>query len=368
MKIVIAPDSYKNCLTARQVVLAIKHGLCSKNADADMVLLPASDGGEGFLDSVKDVLDCQIVTIDVHNPQMQSTKAQIGICGTTAIIESAQAIGFGSNNYGNILSNTSYGVGEMILAALNLHCRDIIIGLGGSTTNDGGMGMMQALGVDFFNHSGHLIPHNGNHIVDVCRCDCSNLHAALKDGNITIAADVSSPLCGEYGATMMFGKQKGATPEDQDMLEAAMNKYASVVAQTTSTDYATFSGAGAAGGIAFSLLSFCNAHIVSGGELWMHTIDFTSAIADADVIITGEGKSDAQTLMNKLPYLVLTECKRQNKKCCLLSGQVTNPDIFQTAGFDIVAQATPQSLPLEEAMKPNIAFENIVNTAAMLTI
>ncbi len=370
MKVIVAPDSYKNCLSAMQVAQAISDGVSRAYPDAECCLLPASDGGEGFLPALADSLDCQYIDVPIHNALMQPITVQIGIVGNMAIIESAQAVGFSAiqDEYSDIMQRTSYGVGEMIAAALNHKCSTIIIGLGGSTTNDGGMGMMQALGVKFFNHAGLVLPHSANLLNEVADCNYSELHKGLSDCNIIIAGDVNNPLCGDRGATAIFSKQKGATTEQQDILEAAVVSYAHVVSKATLTDYMSFQGAGAAGGIAFALLSFCRARYVSGGELWLNIIDFAANVADADIVITGEGKSDSQTIMGKLPYLVLRECKKHGKPCVLLSGQITASETFKAIGFDIVKAATPQSMPLSKALMPDIAYSNIAYCASQLSL
>lgn len=336
MKIVIAPDSYKECLSARDVAAAMAEGVSATCPSADVLQQPLADGGEGTLEVLVSATGAKSLSVTVHDPLGRPVSARIGILGTTGIIETAQACGLGllSPSERNPLTASSYGVGEMIVAAVSMGCNHLLIGLGGSATCDGGSGMLAVPGIK----------------------------EALLSVSVEILCDVVNPFTGPSGAARVFAPQKGASAEEVDVLEERLLAHSAVYAAETGTDVSLLPGAGAAGGLGGALMAYSGAQMESGVDRVLSLLRFEDRIADADLIITGEGRSDAQTLEGKVPLGVLR--RSGGVPVLLLSGAVTDAAALLEAGFSSVHAVTPAGMPLQEALIPDVARRNIAKAAA----
>ena len=331
MKTVIAIDSFKGCLSSVEANQAAAEGVRSACPDAEIVEVPVSDGGEGFLEAFHAAIGGRFVTVPVMDPLMRRISARYLLNGQTAVLEVAEAIGLTllSPEERNPMAASSYGVGQLVADAMTNGARHIIVGLGGSATMDAGRGMLQALtGIE-----------------------------SLRDIRFTIAADVDNPLCGEQGAARVFGPQKGATPQMVRLLDDEARQFAADSARRFGYDRSGQKGAGAAGGLGYAFMQYLDAHRKSGIELLLETIGFDALARDADLIITGEGSADSQTLMGKLPMGILRHSS--GVPVCLLAGKVSDRQELLRAGFAYVESINPSGLPLEEAMKKTVAEENI---------
>lgn len=369
-KIVIAIDSFKGCLTTNEAGKAASKGVHAACPGCETIVLPVADGGEGMLDVLISATNGKYRMIPAHDPLMILRDARYGISGNgrTAFIEMAAISGLPlvPTDLRNPMLATTYGTGELIRDALELGCRNFIIGLGGSATNDAGLGMLQALGYHFLNKNGEKIgciernsPINGALMLDVAFIDSSNIHPAIKESRFTAACDVQNPFCGKDGAAFIFAPQKGADQEMVLRLDSAMQQLAEVIDKHTGKNISLSPGAGAAGGMGGSLLAFLNAELKPGIRLLLDTLHFSEKIKGADFIITGEGKSDRQTLMGKVPSGILEEARKQNIPVILLSGSIEDVHELNSTGFQGVFSITPSPISLEQAMDPTIAKANI---------
>ena len=355
-KIIIACDSYKGCLSSREVNEAIASGMKewdsedaasgienvdSEDAFPEIICLEMSDGGEGMLDAFLSAMKGERVSIHAHDALMRWIDAEYGIVNDTAIIEIAQAAGLAliEPEQRNPMKATSWGVGEMIMNAYRRDVRHFIVGLGGSATSDCGIGMLKAMGDDW----------------KKIRQECTFM----------LASDVTNPLCGENGAAHVFAPQKGADAEMVEMLDARARKFAEVSAKHFGYDRSEVPGAGAAGGLGYAFLQYFGAEVSAGAELLLREIGFDEMIRDADLVITGEGHSDRQTLMGKLPQRILEHVSKNKAttdlQIWLVSGGISEKQALLDAGFDQVLAVSPQNMDLEEAMNPEIAKRNIAN-------
>ncbi len=338
MKTVIAIDSFKGCLNSVEANRAAAEGVRSACPDAEIVEVPVSDGGEGFLEAFHAAIGGRFVTVPVMDPLMRSISARYLLKGQTAVLEVAEAIGLTllGPEERNPMSASSYGVGQLVAEAVKNGARHIIVGLGGSATMDAGKGMLQALtGIE-----------------------------SLRDIRFTIAADVDNPLCGEHGAAMVFGPQKGATPQMVRLLDDQARQFAADSAKRFGYDRSGMKGAGAAGGLGYAFLQYLDAEFVPGAELLLETIGFDALVADAALVITGEGSADRQTLMGKLPMGILQHSGRV--PVCLIAGRVNDRPELLRAGFSRVECINPPGLALEEAMKKEVAQQHISSTVRQL--
>lgn len=314
MKFVIAPDSFKGGLTAKQAAETMAKGLKRIYPDAEYVLVPMADGGEGTVQSLVDATDGKLITATVHNPFNQLTAAEYGLLGDgeTAVIEMAAASGiqFIDDQTANPLVTTTYGTGELILDAIDQGAKKIIIGIGGSATTDGGAGMARALGVRLLKADGSSIGFGGGALNELDHIDLSQLDPRVLQTEIAIASDVTNPLTGKEGAAAVFGPQKGATPAMVMTLDHNLCHYAQVIADTTGKKVAELPGAGAAGGLGAGLLAFTNAKMQHGVDLVIAATKLKEKAAGADLVLTGEGGIDFQTKFGKTPYGVAKACKK----------------------------------------------------------
>ena len=350
MKILIAIDSFKGCLSSVLANQSAAEGVLSVSADAEIVQIPVSDGGEGWLSAYHAAIGGELITMFVRDPLMRWIEAQYLVKDTTAVIEIAQASGLTllTPEERNPLVATSYGTGQLVADAVRRGCKQIIVGLGGSATSDCGKGMLRAL-IDNFTQNGSW-----------------DELTALQDVHFTIATDVTNPLCGSQGAAYVFAPQKGATPEMVEKLDAIAQRFANFSAKHFGFDCQNEAGAGAAGGLGYAFLQYMHADCRSGIELLLEAVAFESHLRDADLVITGEGSADRQTLMGKLPYGILQSASRHQVPVALIAGRIADHQQLLDAGFAQVACINPPDLPLEEAMKPDVARQNISHTVAKL--
>ena len=339
-KIVIACDSYKGCLSSSEVARAAAEGVAEVYPDCKIVRLAVADGGEGTVDALVETLGGHLEWAEVSDPLGRPVKAVYGVSGDLAIIESAAACGLTllSKEERNPLIATTKGLGELILAAIDKGCRRFLIGLGGSATNDGGMGMISADGF---------------------------LERA-RGMKFTVACDVDTPYIGAHGASRVFGPQKGASEEDVEILEERLRGYALKILADTGIDVSDMAGAGAAGGLGGAFRAYLGAELKRGVDLVLDQIGFDSIIDGADLVITGEGCSDYQTLKGKTAAGVLERAKRKGIPVMLVSGAIRDGQMLRDGGFGIIAAASPEEMSLAEAMRPETAEHNIYETVKRL--
>ena len=345
-KIIVAIDSFKGCLTSAEANQAASEGVLERMPDAKVVQVPVSDGGEGFLDAFKTAMGGEIVEVCVKDPLMRTIVAQYLVQGDTAVIEIAKASGLTllSPEERNPMVATSYGTGQLVADAVRRGCKRIIVGLGGSATSDCGIGMLRAIIAAFA---------KGGSWDDV---------RELDDVRFTIATDVTNPLCGENGAAYVFGPQKGASHDDVLALDARAKRFAEASAKHLGRDCQNTPGAGAAGGLGYAFLQYMNADCRSGIDLLLDTIHFDDLLQDTDLVITGEGSADRQTLMGKLPFGILQRAQRHYVPVMLIAGRIADEQLLLDAGFSHIACINPPNLPLEIALQPATAKENIRKT------
>lgn len=368
MKFVIAPDSFKESMTAKAAAVAIQAGLQKIYPDADYELVPMADGGEGTVQSLVDATEGEIITADVQNPLDETVSAFYGVLGDqqTAVIEMSAASGiqFVTTETKNPLITTTYGTGQLIKDALDRGMRRFIIGLGGSATNDGGAGMAEALGVRFLDENGQQIARGGAALATLHEIDMSNLDPRVAESEFLLASDVTNPLVGETGASAVFGPQKGATPAMVAELDAALTNYAAVIKAQLGVDLAHTPGAGAAGGLGAGMLAFTQAKMQSGISLVVEATELVAKAANADVAFVGEGAIDFQTQYGKTPMGAAQAVKQAspNAKVIGLAGYVGDGiDALYDLGIDAVFSIVPGAVDLPTAMKTGEA--NLTRTA-----
>ena len=369
MKIIVAIDSFKGCLTSAEANQAASEGILAKKPDAQVVQVPVSDGGEGWLEAFQTAVGGSIVEVNVKDLLMRPIVAQYLVQDDMAVIEIAKASGLTllKPEERNPMVATSYGTGQLVVDAVRRGCKHIIVGLGGSATSDCGIGMLRAIIDSFAKHG------------------CWDDVHELDDVRFTIATDVTNPLCGEQGAAHVFAPQKfaikreqseldsiaerektrsqvnGATNEQVLALDARAKRFAETSAKHLGRDCQNMPGAGAAGGLGYAFLQYMNAECRSGIELLLDTIYFDDLLKDADLIITGEGSADRQTLMGKLPFGILQRAKSHHIPVMLIAGRINDEQLLLDAGFSRVACINPPDLPLEISLQPETAKDNIKN-------
>lgn len=366
-KIVIALDSFKGSLTSTQAAEAAAKGIREVLPQCQVVCLPVSDGGEGILDALLQAIGGQYISCPAHDPLMRPLSVPYGVSADkqTAIIEMATASGLTlvSPQERNPLRTTTYGTGEQIRHALSQGCRHVLLGLGGSATNDAGLGMLQALGYVFKDKNGQEIsPMQGEWLEKIASIDTSNVPQEVREAQFTAACDVNNPFLGLSGAAHVFAPQKGAGPADVAKLEKGMSHIAELISQSTGTDISTMPGAGAAGGMGGALAAFLHAPLKPGIQLLLNTLHFAEMIQGASLIITGEGKADRQTLMGKVPAGILHEARQQEIPVWLLAGAVDDKPMLLEAGFQDVYCINPPGTPEMQAMNPDFAQQQIIET------
>lgn len=373
-KVILAIDSFKGCLSSKEAETAAAQGIRHVFPTCETICLPVADGGEGMQRVLTEALNGQEIRLSAHDPLMQMRQTAYGLSGdgTTAFIEMAAISGLPlvPLRQRNPSLTTTYGTGELIKDALNRGCRRFVIGLGGSATNDAGLGMLQALGFRFQDRYGNELgkaqPMCGQQLSEIAFIDSSTALPALREARFTAACDVCNPFFGPEGAACIFAPQKGADPEMVAALDKGLQHLAQVIWQTTGHDIATMPGAGAAGGMGGTLSALLNAELKPGIDLLLDLTDFDKLIEGADLIITGEGKSDRQTVMGKVPSGILKRARRQGIPVILVSGSIEDADILNQAGFRAAFSITPAPMSLEEAMRPSTACQNIMQTVEQI--
>jgi glycerate kinase len=327
MRVVVAPDSFKESLSASRVAFAIAEGVKRVDLNAELICIPMADGGEGTVEALVTATSGKIVSapsVDALNRPIKSFYGVLGD-GKTAVIEMAAASGLEllSQEEQNPLITSTYGTGLLLKAAMEAGFREIIIGIGGSATNDGGAGMAQALGFKLLDQNGQSIGFGGGSLANLFKIDRSEIHPLLSSAKITIACDVQNPLIGPSGATNVYAPQKGAGAEMLTVLESGMTHYSNVLKAEFGSDYSEVPGAGAAGGLGAGLMAFCNATMRSGFELIAELTDLERHISQADLVITGEGKIDAQTAYGKTISGIAKLCRKHRVTLIALAGVVS---------------------------------------------
>ncbi|ELY2621913.1 glycerate kinase [Cronobacter malonaticus] len=354
-KIVIAPDSFKESLSAMDVAKAIEAGFREIYPQAHYVCVPMADGGEGTVEAMVAATGGQIITTPVTAPLGNKVDGFFGLLGDgeTAVVEMAAASGLhlvpAAQRDPRI--TTSYGTGELILAALERGVKAIIIGIGGSATNDGGAGMMQALGARFLDGEGRELAPGGAALARLARLDLSALDPRLAQVSVTVACDVDNPLCGEKGASAVFGPQKGATPAMVTELDAALRCFGEQLEAVTGKTIISAPGAGAAGGMGAALLGMLNAELRPGIEIVIESLGLAQAVRDADLVITGEGRLDSQSIHGKTPIGVARVAKQFQRPVVAIAGSLT-PDyqIVHEHGIDAAFSVIDRIVTLQEAL------------------
>jgi glycerate kinase len=359
MKFVIAPDSFKGSLTAKEAAANIKRGLARIFPDADYELVPMADGGEGTVQSLVDATDGQLVTETVTGPLGTPVQAAYGMLGdgVTAVIEmsAASGIGFVNRETKNPLVATTYGTGELMVHALDRGATHIILGIGGSATNDGGAGMAQALGVSLRDAAGIELPFGGGALNQLATIDMSAIDHRIAATDIQIASDVTNPLVGDKGASAVFGPQKGATPAMVETLDANLAHYAQIIKETLGKDMANYPGAGAAGGLGAGLLAFTPAKMQRGIEIVINYTHLKERALGADFVFTGEGGIDFQTQYGKTPFGVAKAAKSvaPNAPVIVMAGNIgQDVDVLYSDDAIDAIFATPSGAkPLDQAIE-----------------
>ncbi|MGO3566982.1 MAG: glycerate kinase [Serratia grimesii] len=365
-KVVIAPDSFKESLSALEVAEAIERGFRQVYPQAQYVKLPMADGGEGTVDSMVAATGGEIVRVEVTGPLGQPVQAFYGLLGDgeTAVIEMAAASGLhlAPKALRDPRITTSYGTGELILAALERGVKAIILGIGGSATNDGGAGMMQALGARLLDDKQNPLLPGGAALAQLAQIDLSEVDPRLQQVSVTAACDVDNPLCGPHGASAVFGPQKGATPEMVTQLDSALSHFGSLLQQATGREVINTPGAGAAGGMGAALLGMLNARLRPGIEIVIETLRLEEALCDADLVITGEGRLDSQSIHGKTPIGVARVAKRHGLPVIGIAGSLSKDyQVVHQHGIDAAFSVLDRIVTLDEALTE--AADNLEVTA-----
>lgn len=356
MKIIIAPDSFKGSLSALEVCKNIEKGIRKVFDYAEIVKVPMADGGEGTVQSLVDATGGKLINVKVKGPLLSSVDAFYGILGdgNTAVIEMAAASGITllSKEKRNPMKTTTYGTGELIKHALDMGCRNFIIGIGGSATNDGGAGMLSALGVKLMDKNGDEIGFGGGNLDKLNVIDVSEIDSRIKLCNIVAACDVDNPLCGVRGASYIFGPQKGADENMVITLDKNLYHYADMIEKYLGISIKDYPGAGAAGGLGGGLLAFLNAKLQPGVNIVIETIALEEKLKDADLVITGEGMIDYQTQYGKTPYGVAKLAKKYNIPVIAIAGGIgRDAEDLYSKGFDSIFSIVDKPMALEEAIE-----------------
>lgn len=364
MNVLIAIDSFKGSLSSLQAGTAVREAILRLDHRADITVKPLADGGEGTVEALAQGANGEMIELTVTGPLLTPVAARYCILKdtNTAVIEMASAAGITlvSAENRNPLETTTFGVGQLLKDAVERGCRNFIIGIGGSATNDGGTGMLAALGFDFLDQSGNPIPLGAKGLQLLHCIKTDNVLPALKECRFQVACDVTNPLCGEMGCSAVFGPQKGATPEMIAAMDRWLEKYAELAKTVSGKADKYAAGAGAAGGLGFAFLSFTNAALKSGIQIILEEINLEAAIKNADIVVTGEGRLDSQTVMGKAPIGVAKLAKKYGKKVIAFSGCVTeDAEICNEHGIDAFFPVLRGVTTLEEALDPANAYRNL---------
>lgn len=370
MKIVIAMDSLKGSLSSMESGNIIKDAI-QEVMKAEVQVFPLADGGEGTVEALTAGLDGEIVKVTVQGPLGNQVEACYGVVSKTktAIMEIAQAAGITlvPDAMRDPMNTTTYGVGEMIIDAMERGCRQFIIGIGGSATNDGGIGMLEALGAIFYDENKEQIGRFGRDMLKAASFDCSSMHPILKECRFQVACDVKNPLCGDMGASAVFGPQKGASPDIVQQMDGGLVRLADITSQMFGYHSGDAEGAGAAGGLGFAFLSFLKGELVPGISLILDAIHLEEAVKKADIVITGEGKLDFQTAMGKAPIGVAQLAKKYGAKVLAFSGGASDEAVeCNKSGIDAYFPIIQLPMTVKDAMEYKRAKTNLKNTVTQV--
>ncbi|MBR4760424.1 MAG: glycerate kinase [Lachnospiraceae bacterium] len=364
MKIAVFMDSLKGSLTSTEAGAAVKEGILSAWQDAEVVVCPFADGGEGTLDAFL-AAGGKTETARVSDPLGRSVEASYGILNDgTCVIESAKAIGLYLLDEGerNPLHTTTRGLGQIIEAAIERGAREFIIGIGGSSTNDCGIGMLQALRFDITDKQGNPVEQGAAGLEQAATIAADHVIPGLSQCNFLVACDVQNLLCGANGASMVYGPQKGASKDDCQKMDRWMERFAELVKEAYPNADPNAKGAGAAGGLGFAFRTFLSAKMRSGADILFEKIQAQELIESADLVITGEGRIDGQTAMGKAPVKVAAMAKKYHKRVLAFAGCIgEGAEKCLKMGIDAYYPITSESMPIEEAMKKEVAYQNLKN-------
>ena len=369
MKVVVVIDSLKGSLSSIEAGEAAKAGILAANKEATVIVKPLADGGEGTTEALVCGMNGTMNSLTVTGPIYEPVEAQYGMIDEVAVIEMAQAAGLPQvpADKRNPLVTTTYGVGEMIKACVEAGCKKFIIGIGGSATNDAGIGMLMALGYKFLNQKGEGVEQGGQGLSQIVSIDDSNVLSELKSCEFKIACDVNNPLYGSEGAAHVYGPQKGATPQMVEQLDEGLRHFAHVVENYKGKDFATLPGAGAAGGLGFAFTAFLNGTLQSGVQIILEETKLEEALKGADFVLTGEGRLDHQTAMGKAPIGVAKLAKKHGCKVIGVAGSVTKEaTACHAEGIDAYFSIVNGAMSLEEAMNKEVAAENMKQTTQQI--
>ena len=368
-KIVVASDSFKGSLSSGEIASIVAEAARDVFPDCETVCLEMADGGEGTIDALRRTFDGTRVEVTVSDPLGRPVISEYAVVdipgeGLTAMIEMSKASGLTlvPAELRNPLRTSTFGTGELILNALGRGCRHFLIGIGGSATNDGGTGMLAALGWRFLDSSGEELPPLGASLGKIVSFSSKGRDPRLDDCTFVTACDVDNPFCGPDGAAYVFAPQKGASPEEVKVLDDGLCSFASVIRDSTGVDVKDLPGAGAAGGLGGALKAFLGSELVPGAEMVLEAINFDSLAEGADLVITGEGRMDSQTLKGKAPLCVLRHSLRLGIPTVALTGIVSDYDLLKGLGYKDILCINPPGQPLETALLPAIARRNLYNT------
>ena len=370
-KVTIAVDSFKGSLSSKEVAESFADGFRTIFSQCEICKVAIADGGEGTVDALVETLGGEYVEVSVSDPLHRPTKARYGIVeGDTAVIEMAAASGLTllKQEERNPLLTSTYGTGELILDALNRGCRRFLVGIGGSATNDGGTGMLRALGFRFLDSEGNALQGGGEILERIARIDDSGVCREVRESCFTVACDVTNPLYGERGAAYVYAPQKGADERMVEQLDRGLRNFARVVEEFNGAQIGVLEGAGAAGGLGGGFKALLGAKLERGITMVIQAMHFDKIIEGSDLVVTGEGRIDRQSIMGKAPSGVLAVAKAQNIPTIAIAGGVEWCDELRDCGFSLIEVVTPKGMSLEEAMQPSVARENIRTAAVKIAL
>ena len=368
MRVVVAIDSFKGSMSSLEAGEAISKGIKKAHKDAEVEIRPLADGGEGTVEALSIGMGGRLINVDVTGPVGRKVSAVYGIVDSskTAIIEMSQAAGITlvSGDEKNPLYTTTFGVGELIKDAINKGCRHFVVGIGGSATNDCGIGMLQALGYEFLDKEGNQVGFGASGVRDIVSIRDENVIKELSECYFRVACDVNNPLCGELGCSAIYGPQKGATKEMVADMDGWLKNYSKIVKEKYPDADSEYPGTGAAGGLGYAFFNFTNSKLESGIKIVLDETKLEEYVKDADIVVTGEGRLDQQTVMGKAPVGVANIAKKYNKKVIAFSGSVTeDAGVCNEHGIDAFFPILRRIVTLEEAMQTDTAKQNLTDTA-----
>ena len=368
MRVVVAIDSFKGSMSSLEAGEAISKGIKKAHKEAEVEIRPLADGGEGTVEALSIGMGGRLINVDVTGPVGRKVNAVYGIVDSskTAIIEMSQAAGITlvSGDEKNPLYTTTFGVGELIKDAINKGCRHFVVGIGGSATNDCGIGMLQALGYEFLDKEGNQVGFGASGVRDIVSIRDENVIKELLECYFRVACDVNNPLCGDLGCSAIYGPQKGATKEMVADMDGWLKNYSKIVKEKYPEADCEYPGTGAAGGLGYAFFNFTNSKLESGIKIVLDETKLEEYVKDADIVVTGEGRLDHQTVMGKAPVGVANIAKKYNKKVIAFSGSVTeDAGVCNEHGIDAFFPILRRIVTLEEAMQTDTAKQNLTDTA-----